>query len=392
MARPSAHGLRRLANRSDVRRIVAPNPACYDNARPISPPPDMADNGSDIARPGPSVEYAQPRRAHTYSRLTTAVAILALATAGYALWRLDAARDRLDAVNDLVHTIETDRAVLRSELKALASRERQARRELDRRLDALSEAPQRLQELASAVEELRGRAAGPERAWSRAEALFLLELAQRRLALERDVETAIVALESADARLASLRDPSFVLVRQQIARDLQALRAVRQPDTTGILGRLTIAEDGALRLPVKGIVAAERSALDRSALPENAFARAWAIVQRTLAGLIVVRRVDDVAGRVVTSEEALLRRQHLQLLLFAARTAVTRHDNASYRNSLASARRWLGEFFDLADPAAASMLKEVQALELLDVDPPLPEIGDATRALRRLTPDARGPE
>jgi uroporphyrin-III C-methyltransferase len=352
----------------------------------------MADNGSDIARLGPSVEYAQARRAHTYSRLTTAIAVLALATAGYALWRLDAARDRLDAVNDLVRTLEADRAVLRTELKALGSRERQARRELDRRLDALSEAPQRLQELSSAVEELRGRAAGPERAWSRAEALFLLELAQRRLALERDVETAVVALEAADARLASLRDPSFVLVRQQIARDLQALRAVPQPDVAGILARLTTAEDGALHLPVKGIVASERSALDRSALPESALARAWSMIRRTLAGLIVVRPVDDVGGRVVTREEALLRRQHLQLLLFAARTAVTRHDNESYRNSLASARRWLGEFFDLSDPAAQGLLKEIQALEPLDIDPPLPEIGDATRALRRLTPGARGPE
>jgi uroporphyrin-3 C-methyltransferase len=352
----------------------------------------MADNGSDIARPGPSVEYAQPRRAHTYSRLTTAVAVLALATAAYALWRLDAARDRLDAVNDLVRTLETDRAVLRGELKALASRERQARRDLDRRLDALRDSPQRLQELSSAVAELRGRAAGPERAWSRAEALFLLELAQRRLALERDVETAIVALESADARLASLRDPSFVLVRQQIARDLQALRAVRQPDVAGILARLTTAEERALHLPVKGIVVAERSALDRTALPENPFARAWALVQRTLAGLIVVRRVDDVAGRVVASEEALVRRQHLQLLLFTARSAASRHDNASYRNALASARRWLDEFFDLSDPSAQTLLKEVQALEPVDVDPPLPEIGDATRALRRLTPGAGGPE
>ena len=258
----------------------------------------MADNGSDIARnPGLSVEYANPRRAHTYSRLTTAIAVLALATAAYGLLRLDAARDRLDAVNDAARTLEADRAVLRAEMKSLASRERQARRELDRRLDLVTDAPQRLQELTSSVEELRGRAQGPERAWSRAEALFLLELAQRRLTLERDVDTAVIALESADARLAALRDPSFVLVRQQIARDLQALRAVRQPDVAGILVRLAAAEDQAMQAAVKGILAVERTASDRTELPEGMFARAWAVAGRTLSSLVTVRRVDDVGGR-----------------------------------------------------------------------------------------------
>ncbi|HEX2494394.1 MAG TPA: uroporphyrinogen-III C-methyltransferase [Steroidobacter sp.] len=351
----------------------------------------MADNGSDTARPSAG-EHAQPRSRHTYSRLTTVIAALALATAAYALWRLDSTRDRLEAVNDLARTLEADRTVLRAELKSLATRERQARRELERKLDLLADAPQRLQELTTSLEELRGRSAAPERAWSRAEAMFLLELAQRRLALERDVDTAIVALESADARLAALRDPSFVLVRQQIARDLQALRSVRQPDVPGILARLSAAEDQALRAAVKGVVAAEKDAFDRSALPEGMLARAWAIMRQTLGNLIVVRKVDDLGGRVVAAEEALLRREHLQLLLFAARTSVTRHDEEGYRNALAVARRWLGEFFDLTDPAAQALLKEVQALEPVDVDPPLPEISDAARALRRLSSNARGPE
>ncbi|MGH8175937.1 MAG: uroporphyrinogen-III C-methyltransferase [Steroidobacter sp.] len=353
----------------------------------------MADNGSDIPRqPGIPVERAAPRRAHTYGRLTTAIAVLVLATAGYALWRLDATRERLDAVNDAARTLEADRAVLRAEVKTLASRERQARRDLDRRLDLLTDAPKQLQELASSVEELRGRAEGPERAWSRAEALFLLELAQRRLTLERDVETAIVALESADTRLAALRDASFAPVRQQIARELQALRAVRQPDTAGILARIATAEDQAPHVAVKGIVATERSAFEGSALPEGAFARAWAIARRSLANLIVIRRVDDREGGVVTAAEALLRRQHLQLLLFSARTALARHDQSGYRSALAGARQWLGEFFDLSDPAAQTLLKEVQALEPINIDPPLPQISGSTRALQRLMPMRRGPE
>ncbi|MFC4310447.1 uroporphyrinogen-III C-methyltransferase [Steroidobacter flavus] len=324
--------------------------------------------------------------------MTTAIAVLALAIAGYSLVRLDAIRDKLDTANAAVAASNSDRELLRAELKSQASRERQAHRDLNRRLDTLNDAPQQLQELASSVEELRGRAEGPERAWSRAEALFLLELAQRRLTLDRDVETAIVALESADLRLASLRDPSFAAVRQEIAKELQAMRAVQLPDTTGILSKLIGAEERASDAPVKGILVTERNAFDRARLPDGMFARAGAILSQTFSNLIVVRKVDDASGSVITAEEALLRRQHLQLLFFAARTAVIRHDGQAYRTALAGARRSLGDFFDLSSPEAQSLLNEVQALEPINIDPTLPTVTNSINALRRMVPSRRGPE
>lgn len=352
----------------------------------------MAASGPENIISSPSGDPSQGRRAHTYSRLTTAIAVLALAAAIYALIRTDSIRDKLDVANQSVVATNADKELLRAELKSQASRERQAHRDLNRRLDELKDAPQQLQELASSVEELRGRAEGPERAWSRAEALFLLELAQRRLTLDRDVETAIVALESADARLASLRDQAFAPVRQEIARELQALHAVPQPDTTGILARLLSAEERAGSAAVKGILVTERAALDRKSLPEGMFARAGALLAKTFSNLIVVRKVDDRAGRVITAEEALLQRQHLQLQLFAARTAVARHDEQGYRTALAAARHSLGEFFDLSQPTTQSLLDEVQALEPIDVDPALPNLSGPINALRRMMPTRRGPE
>lgn len=351
----------------------------------------MAETGPETISSSPG-DSSGTRRAHTYSRLTTAIAVLALATAGYTLVRLDSMRDKLDTANAALASANADKELLRAELKSQASRERQAHRDLNRRLDTLNDAPQQLQELASSVEELRGRAEGPERAWSRAEALFLLELAQRRLTLDRDIETAIVAVESADLRLASLRDTSFASVRQEIAKELQALRAVQQPDATGILSRLSSAEEQAASAPVKGILVTERRAFDRSSLPDGMFARAGAIIGQTFSNLIVVRKVDDLSGRVITDEEAVLRRQHLQLLLFSARTAVARHDEQAYRTALGGARRSLGDFFDLSQPAAQALLTEVQALEPVNIDPALPSVTGSINALRRMMPARRGPE
>jgi uroporphyrin-3 C-methyltransferase len=324
----------------------------------------------------------------SFSRFTTAVAVLALAIGGYALWRLDSTRDRVDDLNRQVAQLESGREVLQAEVRALTEREQLARRSIDERLAALSEAPKQLQEFGNALEELRGRAEGPERAWSRAEAYFLMELAQRRLTLDRDIDTAIVALEAADSRLASLRDASLTEVRQQIAREIQALRQVRRPDITGILARLTDAEERAASAPVLGIVAVERTTRVTT-LPEGFFARAWAVIRNTFAGLVSVRKIDTRGGSVITLEEQSLRRQHLQLLLYSARAAVVRHDNTAYRSALAGARQWLGEFFDLTDPAAEALAKEVQALEPINIDPPLPDVSGSSRALQRLLPARR---
>jgi len=346
--------------------------------------PEKVPSGSGSGLPAAPAS----RRAHSYSRLTTTIAVLGLATAGYALWRLDATRDRLELTNQQVTQLESDRSVLRTELQAMSGREAQARHELEQRLNALSDAPRQLQEFSVALEELRGRAEGPERAWSRAEAAFLMELAQQRLTLDRDINTAVAALEAADLRLASLRDPGVAAVRKEISKEIQALRAVRKPDISGILARLTNAEEQAALVPVLGIVAVERES-PANVLPEGFLARAWSVARNTIAGLISVRKVDDRGSTVVTVEEQALRRQHLQLQLYSARAAVVRHDAASYRSAMAGARQWLTEYFDLHDTAAAALLKELQALEPINIDPALPDISASARALQRLMPTRR---
>lgn len=347
---------------------------------------DLPSNSSSTAAlAGPT----EPRRAGS-GRFTTTLAVLGLAAGAYALLRLDGARDRLDEVRETVTRLEADRNVLRNELANLATREERSRLELQSRLDTLNALPRQMQELDTVVQELRGRAAGPERAWSRAEARFLLELAQHRLTLEHDVGTAIAALEAADLRLSALRDASLAGVRRQIAHDLQLLRAVRMPDIAGITTRLHSAEQQAELIAVKGIVAFRPNEPAPESLPQGMFARAWAVSRNALRGLVTVRRVDDASGTVVTAQEEALRRQHLQLLLFAARTAAVRHDQDSYRASLAAARRALEETFDLNDPRVTALRTEVQLLESIDVDPELPDISASLQQLQRALP-ASGP-
>lgn len=334
----------------------------------------MDESSTSTARP------IRPRRPP--GRFITAIAVLALASAVYTLLRLDATRDRVDTLKDEVHALQSSRELMRTEMDNALRREQRARRDLESQLASFKDVNRQIEQLGLRVEELRGRAQGPERAWSRAEALFLLELAHRRLIFDRDIATAVVALQSADARLAALNEPGAAPARAQIARDLQALRAVQQPDFTGLLARLASLEEHSKDLPVRGLVVMQKQPPGDTS--DESFG--WNVVRRTLSHLIRVREVRDRSAAIVSIEEQDLRRQRLQLLLFTARQALLRHDAVTYHNSLASARAWLEENFNARKASVQSALTEVQALEPIDVDPTLPDISASVRMLQKLTP------
>ena len=97
-----------------------------------------------------------------------------------------------------------------------------------------------------------------------------------------------------------------------------------------------------------------------------------------------MRRVDPATARLVTAEEEALRRQHLEVLLFAARIAVMQQDELGYVDALRSAETWLVEFFDAGEPDVAAALVEIDELVAIDIDPPHPEIGEAAIMLERV--------
>jgi uroporphyrin-III C-methyltransferase len=320
-------------------------------------------------------------------RVTLTVAVLAALLTGYALWRVDALRDRADIVRDRVLQLETTNASLRAEVAAAVERESRARAELQAqwqpRLAQLSELPQQVKDLTAAHEDLRARTERPQRTWSRAEALYLIDLAQRRLSFDRDVDTALAALQAADARLASLRDASLDAVRARIAQDVQALRAVPVPDTGGALARLSAIAGQIDRLPLKGMLAGQRTPVDQP-LAQSVWDRAWASVGNAFKTLFSVRRIDANQGAVVGLEEQALRRQHLTLLVFTVRSAMQRHDRASYRAGLNDMQAWLAQYF--SESATALLQQELAALADIDIAPVLPDVSTAARMLARALP------
>ena len=156
------------------------------------------------------------------------------------------------------------------------------------------------------------------------------------------------------------------------------------PDLPVLVARIAALEDAVPTLPVLGVPATGESTTDAEPEPAGAFRRALHRIAEALGSLVTLKRVDPATSRLVTQEEQSLRRQHLELLLFAARVAAMQPDGPAYAQSLEAASAWLTQFFDTRSPEGASAKSEVEALRTANVEPARAAIGAAARQLQGL--------
>ncbi len=355
-----------------------------------TPPPDTDDTEAEEAPgeaqaepeqpPAPAAEHKpRPRRGSVLAGVLAVMALVLAAAAlagGVYLWQ------RLVELGDRVQR-QADTAA--AQVEALHA-------DVDRRLDRLARRQDaigdRQRPLAESIEALR-RAVGRDRQdWVLAEAEYLLLVANRRLQLQRDVATAIAALEAADRRLGQQGDPSLTPVREQIASEISALRAVPRPDLEGIalrLGSLSERVDG---IPVRTLEMSEpgeEPSLTGTEAPVSEDAPAWRrAAQRMwseLRKLVVIRRHEEPVAPLLSPEQERLVRQVLRLRIESARLALLEGDPQLYREQLKAARAWLqGRFAE--HPGRKAMLEALAELSVREIRPALPDVSGSLRQLR----------
>lgn len=203
------------------------------------------------------------------------------------------------------------------------------------------------------------------------EAEFLLLLGEERLRLFGDVPAAIQAYSLTDAALASIDDPVLVTLRQTLAQELLALRAVPPDPRPAIRAELATLSETLARLPASraGTVAAADGNDSR--------------LMRLLSQLVTVRRIDAhdaVLGPV--QRETTLAALRLQLEL--AQAALARPDPAAYTHALSQSEALLARLFDRDDAEVATRRAALQRLRAATLVPELPVLGATLQELRGL--------
>jgi uroporphyrin-3 C-methyltransferase len=268
--------------------------------------------------------------------------------------------------------------------------------EVEKRFDAhalqLAEqgaALERQRELAEQTYQALREEVGQDRnRWVVAEIEYLMRVAAHRLALAGDVAAAVAALQTADARLHDLADPAWLGVRERVADEIAALRAVPRIDIEGLALSLRSLARRSETLPVLGARyrAGDPRATGGEASADGARGDSWRealdIAWREVRQLVEVRRNDQPVEPMLAPELEYFLYQNLRLQLDAARLALLRGEAPLYLESLRSARDWAATYFDQEHASTQAMLAELDRLLEVDIAPPLPDLGEALRELR----------
>jgi uroporphyrin-3 C-methyltransferase len=228
---------------------------------------------------------------------------------------------------------------------------------------------------------------GGEAVWTVAEVEYLLQVANRRLQLEQDVQTAIGALQMADKRLQESGDPLWVPVREQLTAELAALRSVPPVDREGLSLRIAnMVERVETMEPVTAMTATEEAeeqeAAPGAAREERSLETLPGDVWRYLQSQVDIRHRDRKLPVYLPPEQLYFLKQNLQLQLEGARYAVLRSDQRLYTASLEQAAVWLTEHFDSEQEGVKTLLAEIEQLKQEVIQLPLPDISGSLRALR----------
>ncbi|NOY63017.1 MAG: hypothetical protein GXP10_07690 [Gammaproteobacteria bacterium] len=250
-----------------------------------------------------------------------------------------------------------------------------------------------------AIESLRASSSSnsdeAQNSWVVAEAEYLANIANQRLSLMGDVETAIHALVAADARLRTVSDAKLLDARGQIADEIRSLRAFNAPDIAGMALTLSALENDVSKLPiVENVQSSDESAPATEAsaaapeLGELANAEGWRSLADSMwhemKSLVVVRRSNETAlpaVPVMPPGQRFFLYQNLRLKLEAARVSLLRSDQIMFRNSLNGARDWIKGYF-ANSVATSDMLGALDQLSAAELNPPLPDISSSLKILR----------
>jgi uroporphyrin-3 C-methyltransferase len=311
------------------------------------------------------------------------VALAALALAG---WQWLETRQQLD---------ETRQAVARrlADADALAKEERGARSQL---LEQVAGLQAKLGAVEGRLAEFEGQSESlqalyEELARGRDEATLLeveqaITLAAQQLQLAGNVSVAVLALQTADARLARLDKPQYLPLRNAIGKDLARLNDLPFVDVPGISLRLEEIIVAVDRFAVAGLGRPAEAAAEPppASVAQPRWQQVARDVWREIRGLIRIQRFDRDEPVLLAPGQSFFLRENLKLRLLNARLALLAHDHWTFRTELTVAQDWLQRYFSGDDKAVQAALGKLQQLAAIDLSLELPTLNDSQAALRSL--------
>lgn len=210
-------------------------------------------------------------------------------------------------------------------------------------------------------------------------------LAAQQLQLAGNVPTAILALQTADAKLARLDRPQVLPLRKALVKDLDKLRALPVADVPGLSLKLEGVLQAIDKLPLAMTarpVVERPTATETAATAQSWWQRAGTTLWQEVKGLVRIQRFDRPEPALLAPGQEFFLRENLKLRLLNARLALLSRDQGTFRGELKAAQDGLGRHFDGQDKAVQGALASLRQLASSDLTIEVANLNDSLAALR----------
>ena len=350
-----------------------------------APPRDPRGNGP--GGPGPEPDSTPPTEPGAGQRavpwIILLIVVLAAGGGAYALNRkLDRAEHALAQRQDA-----SDARIAQVVAQA---------HELDSQFGQVSSKVQDTQSAEQALQQQYQDLARNRDDWTLAEIGQMLSTASEQLQLTGNVQLALFALQSADARLATSTGPQMLGVRRAIQQDIEKLKATPQVDLAGMAIKLddaiaqvdTLPLLGEEKTPDNAVGAAQPASAEASAGASNNGWQSWSKqllleAGRDLKSLIQVRRIDDPDAMLVAPDQGYFLRANLKLRLLSARLSLLARNQATLKSDLNSANAALNRYFDPTSKRVQTVRNLLQQVDQQSANVALPDMNGSLAAVRQ---------
>ena len=222
----------------------------------------------------------------------------------------------------------------------------------------------------------------------------VLLVASQQLLLAGNVQSALAALQLADARLQRLERPQFLPLRRALTRDMDRLKAMPFVDVAGMSLKLdqVLAAAGTLPFAMDERLPAPASGPAAPPADEPAWRRLLRDVWAEIRQLVRVEVADRPAAPLLLPSQQYFLRENLKLRLLSARVGLLNRDDVSFKADLNAADAWLRLYFDTRTKAVQSAQATLKQLAATPMGGDMPDLGGSLEALRVLRlAQERGP-
>ena len=347
----------------------------------------MNETNADITKPVEPAAAAQPEASGARDASLPAwhmpVTLALVAALVVVCWQWYDTRSQIGSIREEValRLRASDSAAGESQL--LAKQAQEAVRESQAKLTVIENKIAESQSQQLALEALYQELSRSRDEWALAEIEQILTVAMQQLQLAGNVQAALLALQTAEGRLARPDRPQFIPLRRVLNRDIERLKAAPSLDIAGMALRLDnlIASVDALPLQFdERMQTAPRANAAREANPvwERILTEVWDEMKQ----LVRIRSMDQPDAVLLPPGQAYFLRENLRLRLLSARQALLARDPARFRADLEMARTWMTRYYDARVRSNIIALASMKQLEAGSINVELPTIAESLAAVR----------